>query len=733
MRAFCVCMEQFESRVLLAAGAVDPTYSAAYEDWRMAIGGGEVHAQLDGKMLHYSHIGPFDESTQLWRTSSNGSLDTSFGTSGVINLGTAPIQEFKAQADGKIVVMMENYGTSFELRRYNANGTPDTSFGSGGKLTVGGLGQYSYYNDMAVQSDGKIIVVGQDATNGYIRRFNSNGSVDTSFAGGGVKTISPQYPMGFGWVNMGGVDIRRSDGRIVVTFNQMVHGGGETAETWVLAPNGAVEWGYEGAPMSNDGSYANRPIVDGDGSILVAGSALFYDANGDYAYHDYLMRHPAPKSTTPTMWITRPDGQAGPIYPQVDGRLLTMYDTRVQRLNYNLTVDTSFGSGGTVYLPWYPSSLALQGDGKFIIDGWERVSDSGPDADYHSIRLTGDSPAVVVGADGTLNLSGSARNDFIRASTTGGIVGVENNATGPFSFTASTLKKIVANAGDGNDTVLLSGALPNSILNGGNGNDTLTGADGADTLNPGLGNDILKGGNNRDTVTYAGRGSALLLSIDNVANDGQTGEFDNINTDIETVIGGNANDRITGSDATNALYGGPGNDVLIGKAGNDLLGGQDGNDTMDGGTGSDGFFGNTGIDTADYSNRWDALIITQDEISNDGKVGESDNLHNDVEVIKGGNLADRITGGNANNTLYGLGGNDTLIGGDGNDVIYGGVGNDQLTGSAGADSFFGEDGDDTLFVRDSLADLLLNGGNGFDSAQIDSADTNRSSIEKYLA
>src|SRR5206468_11202403 len=100
----------------------------------------------------------------------------------------------------------------------------------------------------------------------------------------------------------------------------------------------------------------------------------------------------------------------------------------------------------------------------------------------------------------------------------------------------------------------------------GKGNDTPTGPDGMDTLNGGLGNDILKGGNNRDTVTYAGRSSGLVLSIDNAANDGQTGEFDNISTDIEIVIGGNANDRITGSDATNALYGGPGNDVLIGKA-----------------------------------------------------------------------------------------------------------------------------------------------------------------------
>src|SRR5213075_1671560 len=179
---------------LLSAGAVELGLYVVYQNWHMPTLVDGVLAQIDGKMLHYAHIGPYTDSTQIWRTNPNGSLDASFGSGGVINLGSAPISEFDAQADGKIVVLMENYGTSFELRRYNANGAPDTSFGSGGKLIVT-VGARSYYNDMAVQNDGKIVIVGQDDINGYIRRFNANGTVDTSFATGGVKTITPQYPM----------------------------------------------------------------------------------------------------------------------------------------------------------------------------------------------------------------------------------------------------------------------------------------------------------------------------------------------------------------------------------------------------------------------------------------------------------------------------------------------------------------------------------------------------------
>ena len=524
-------------------------------------------------------------------------------------------------------------------------------------------------------------------------------------------------------MHLSDIDIRRSDNRIVVVGANHARGGGFHWTVAVVSPSGAIEWRSTGVNSTSptDIEIPHRVTVDSDGAIFVAGSTV--DLNS------IIVKYPPPNSTAPRQQLKLT--YIGDFLVQPDGKIVLSSYENGNRLIYRLTndfyLDTSFGTSGKAVIGYDGTAMTMQGDGKYLIDGMTQFQE------FASKRLTGDSAPATLASDGTLNLPGTFRNDRISASAASGVVSVSNNATGRFLFTASTVKKIIANAGDGNDLVTLSGALPNAILNGGNGNDSLTGADGSDTLDGGLGNDILKGGNNRDTVTYAGRGSALLLSIDNSANDGQTGEFDNISTDIETVIGGNGNDRITGSDATNALYGGPGNDVLIGKAGNDLLGGQDGNDTMDGGAGSDGFFGNNGIDTADYSNRWDALIITQDEVSNDGKAGEYDNVHNDVEVIKGGNLGDKITGGSMNNTIFGNGGNDTLVGGGGNDALFGGGGNDVLTGSAGADSLFGEDGDDILFARDGVADLLLSGGNGFDSAQFDGSDTNRSSIERNLA
>ncbi|HEV8290327.1 MAG TPA: hypothetical protein VGP94_00320, partial [Tepidisphaeraceae bacterium] len=704
MRAFCVCIEQFESRTLLAAGFIDGGYMPQFQGTPVPDSYDLlVRSHIDNKSLHYAGL---NDIPTLWRQNSNGSLDTSFGSGGKLTFAQR-VADVEVSANGRINVTFwsGNFAT-LHVARFNPNGTPDNSFGGDGDVSISTSGRSFSPNASVVQTDGKIVVAGTDQHNGVLYRINANGTLDTSFGSGGAAVFAPEVANGA--LYLSGLAIRPADNRIVVTGTTV----GDNYSNWnvmVLAPNGTREWLTHKPDQSSNvgGNGAMFVAVDGDGSIVVDGYLTYDDGSGGVETDGVLVRYPAPKSTAGVMlWNFGPLGSYS-MALQPDGKVIVGAGLAVRRFNYNLTPDTTFGYNGAAGLLIAPTSLALQGDGKLLIDGSD-IDENG-NVVLRLKRLTGDTSPAARASDGTLNIVASSRNDRIVGSAASGVIGITNNGSGPFVFSSSSITKLNINAGDGNDTVTLSGALPASILNGGNGNDTLTGADGADTLNPGLGNDILKGGNNRDTVTYAGRNANLILSIDNLANDGQSGEFDNIASDIETVVGGNANDRITGSDATNALYGGPGNDVLIGKAGNDLLGGQDGNDTMDGGAGSDGFFGNNGIDTADYSNRWDALIITQDELSNDGKAGEYDNVHNDVEVIKGGNLADKITGGNLNNTLYGLGGNDTLNGGGGNDAIYGGVGNDQLTGSAGADSFFGEDGDDTLFARDGLADLLLSG------------------------
>ncbi len=127
-----------------------------------------------------------------------GTLDLSFGTGGKV---TTPIgsgddeHPMAIQSDGKIVVAGASDNGSdydFAVVHYNTDGTLDTSFDGDGKvITPIGTGD-DIARAIAIQSDGKIVVA-EPYNNGSdldfaVARYNSDGSLDTSFDGDGKVT-----------------------------------------------------------------------------------------------------------------------------------------------------------------------------------------------------------------------------------------------------------------------------------------------------------------------------------------------------------------------------------------------------------------------------------------------------------------------------------------------------------------------------------------------------------------
>ncbi|MBM3967008.1 MAG: tandem-95 repeat protein, partial [Planctomycetes bacterium] len=101
------------------------------------------------------------------------------------------------QSDGKIVVAGSSHNGSnydFALTRYNSNGSLDTTFDGDGKVTtaIGSSGDFAY--SLAIQSDTKIVVAGHSLNGGYydfaVTRYNSNGSLDATFDGDGKVTTA---------------------------------------------------------------------------------------------------------------------------------------------------------------------------------------------------------------------------------------------------------------------------------------------------------------------------------------------------------------------------------------------------------------------------------------------------------------------------------------------------------------------------------------------------------------
>src|SRR2546430_2519420 len=194
-----------------APGDLDPTFGNGgiaianhgntpiifYSAWAMAI-------QPDGKIIVVGEGttgGHWDSA--VVRYNPNGSLDTTFNGSGKVLTPVGRASSVAIQADGKIIAAGGNQTggsqNGFTLVRYNSDGSLDTSFnGTGVAVTpVGDAG--SGASDLAIQPDGKIVVVGSGlAAQGTfffgafaVVRYNPDGSLDTSFGSTGKILIPP--------------------------------------------------------------------------------------------------------------------------------------------------------------------------------------------------------------------------------------------------------------------------------------------------------------------------------------------------------------------------------------------------------------------------------------------------------------------------------------------------------------------------------------------------------------
>jgi uncharacterized delta-60 repeat protein len=160
----------------------------------------------------------------LVRYNVDGSLDTSFGTSGKVTTDFSNNHDvgmsLAIQADGKVVIAGSSVSPSnydFALARYNTDGTLDPGFGIGGKVTT----DFSATNDEAlgvsIQPDNKIVAVGgspSPATNNdfVLARYNNDGSLDNTFGAGGK--VSTDF---FGEYDRATAVVLQSDQKIVVT------------------------------------------------------------------------------------------------------------------------------------------------------------------------------------------------------------------------------------------------------------------------------------------------------------------------------------------------------------------------------------------------------------------------------------------------------------------------------------------------------------------------------------
>jgi Ca2+-binding RTX toxin-like protein len=413
----------------------------------------------------------------------------------------------------------------------------------------------------------------------------------------------------------------------------------------------------------------------------------------------------------------------------------------------NNGADTLDGQGGGDDIAWYAGrSTALAVTIDDVADDGEDTVAGGPAEEGDNVTSTTEDVHGGVGAN---RLVGSAADNEL-------IVG-----GGPGDQLSGLSGNDVLRSGDGHDQ--LSGGPGDDTLSAGAGNDQESGGPGEDTIYDSFGADTesgdddddtfvtlcpigcdayggddVSGGNGSDTIDFSYRELGLYVTLDDVANDGEDAdhdldseEDDNYHSDVENVVGTPDTDILHGSASANEFTGRDGVDTLVTGAGNDILHGDGGPDHLDGGAdddqllggdhddtleqnptadGADDLHGGPGAgDVVDYDARSASRIsVSLNDSPGDGEFvippGEGDNVHSDIEVVRGGQAGNNFYGSSAAETFYGSPVRDGGFLGGGNDVFY---------GYGDTDEPYGEGGDDTLYGGDAT-DYLL-GGDGNDA------------------
>ena len=304
---------------------------------------------------------------------------------------------------------------------------------------------------------------------------------------------------------------------------------------------------------------------------------------------------------------------------------------------------------------------------------------------------------------------------------------------------------------------IVTGTAGNDTLTGTAGNDTISGLGGNDLVRAGStgGTDVVNGGAGFDSIEFANRATSAVI-VDFAARAISGGSSGTISfSNVERIVTGNFNDRLSGNTSGQTLNGHGGADTLWGAGGVDTLWGGGGADSFvfhevgtanadrisDFGSGTDklvldGFvmsLGRTGnFDAGDprfKANSTGTATDDDDRIvyntttrqvfydANGGLPGGEQLI---ATLQSGATLAatdivvdDGSTHGGQ--VINGTSGDDSLVGGPGNDTINGFDGEDTINGGPGVDSMIGGAHADTYFV-DNAGDVIVElEGGGFDT------------------
>ncbi len=614
-RAYPPRLEALEDRCLLNGGALDPTFGngAGYVATAPSYGPGPcpVLLQPSGNIVVAGTTHPPSGSTTqsafgVVTYNADGSLDTAFGSGGSVvqpfagistgfeNVEAAALEPMGGTGDSNVLLAgWVSAQGAMALMRLNPNGSLDTSFNGTGQVITPfpTSSSVEMARAVAVTSSGQILAVGQDGSDSVLlARYNPNGTLDTSFGGGGTATtVFTSTATNFR------VDVRamaqQPDGKFVVSANEswFVSGTGTIGRGMVLRynANGSLDttFGTDGIATvvipfgSTPGNkYTGLAVDPNTGNIVVAGFVVGSQST-EWAVVRYTPSGSLDTSFgTGTGYViiadpqsTYQDESAIAVAIDSDGKPIivgesTSGSAQVARLNVDGSLDTSFGNGGLVTTGIGAVSdfdgVAIQPDGKIVAAGIR--------ADFLVARYLASAPSfAVTGPSGvTVGTAGSFTLTALHADGT-----FDAGYSGTVKITSSDPKallpgNITISGGSGTFSVTLKTSGPQSITATDVNNPIMTGVDIGVAVSPGVARQVVFTQTPSGGIAGGTLGSVRAV-IEDAYGNVETGDNSDtvtlsVNTGPSTQMGGTLTETVLAGVATFS-------DLVLDKAGNYTL------------------------------------------------------------------------------------------------------------------------------------------------------------------
>jgi uncharacterized delta-60 repeat protein len=410
----------------------------------------------------------------------DGTLDPNFGTQGVVftnfNATNGSVANAVAlEPNGQIVLAGNiNSGVSqFALARYNANGTLDTSFGTSGLVTTPVDGD-CFATGVAIDASGNIIAAGaagaaySGRSNFALARYTSSGVLDASFGNNGTVET-----------NLGPTDAAaqglalQSDGKIVVVGHTSTSTGNfhfavlryNTDGTLDTSFNstGEVLDNFPGEYIGFPGDNAKAVAIQAGGKIVATGGFLDSNQQGDIALARYNTDGTPDTTFNGSGKVSLNLGRvtdAFAIALQGNGKIVVagvggQPGFLTVRYNADGTLDTGFGTNGIVntqvslYGDEAHGAAQIQPDGDLVIAG--TGANGNTDSNFALVRYVGDPPINPGGTGGGTALAGVPFSGSVAGFTTADANLTANQfaATIDWGDNATSLGTVTAHPGGG--------------------------------------------------------------------------------------------------------------------------------------------------------------------------------------------------------------------------------------------------------------------------------------------